>query len=83
MRSGETIRVKTIFKTEVDINEVVIYPHLNGQKTLFWKVEGMFGSYRFTLGLTRDKKEACELFDALNRQLLEVHEKDLRERQNA
>ena len=54
MRSGETIVEKNLYNEDVEINEVVIYPQLNSQQTMYWKVEGLFGSYRFTLCLTTD-----------------------------
>lgn len=80
MRSGETIAVKDICDHIRYINEVMIYPQLNCQKTLFWKVEGLFGSCRFTLCLTKDKKEAVSVFEKVNNQLLDIHEIDLRSR---
>lgn len=80
MRSGETIVVKDLCNNDKDINEVVIYPQLNKYYTLFWKVEGLFGSYRFTLCLTENKDEAMEFFNKINEKLLEVHEADLTSR---
>lgn len=80
MRSGQTIRVKDLCQNEQDINEVVIYPQLNKYHTLFWKVEGLFGSYRFTLCLTQDKEDALSFFQRINEKLLDVHEEDLRSR---
>ena len=80
MRSGETIVEKNLYNEDVEINEVVIYPQLNCQKTMFWKVEGLFGSYRFTLCLTTDRKAAEKRFSEVNNKLLNVHEADLRSR---
>ncbi len=80
MRSGETIETTDIYGKKVEINEVVLYPQLNKQKTMFWKVEGMFGSWRFTLCLTEDKQEAMNHFSEVNKKLLEVHEADLASR---
>ena len=80
MRSGETITVKDLCNNDKDINEVVIYPQLNKYYTLFWKVEGLFGSYRFTLCLTTDREKAEKHFTKVNNTLLEVHEADLRSR---
>ena len=81
MRSGETIVVKDLCNNDKDINEVVIYPQLNKYYTLFWKVEGLFGSSRFTLCLTEDKEEAMEFFDMINKRLLKIHEIDLKSRE--
>lgn len=80
MRSGQTIIVKDLCQNEQDINEVVIYPQLNKYHTMFWKVEGLFGSYRFTLCLTQNKEEALSFFQRINEKLLDVHEEDLRSR---
>lgn len=80
MRSGETIVVKDLCNNDKDINEVVIYPQLNKYQVLYWKVEGLFGSYRFTLCLTTDRQEAEEYFAKINNKLMEVHEADLRSR---
>lgn len=80
MRSGETIKTTDIYGKEVEINEVVLYPQLNKQKTMFWKVEGMFGSWRFTLCLTEDKQKAMEHFAEVNAKLLDAHEADLASR---
>lgn len=80
MRSGKTIVVKNLCDKDVEINEVVIYPQTNKQGTLFWKVEGLFGSYRFTLCLTTNRQEAMECFETVNKKLLEVHEGDLMSR---
>lgn len=80
MRSGQTIKIKDLCQNEQDINEVVIYPQLNKYHTMFWKVEGLFGSYRFTLCLTQDKEEALSFFQMINENLLNVHEEDLRSR---
>ena len=80
MRSGETIIEKNLYNEDVEINEVVIYRQLNSQQTMYWKVEGLFGSYRFTLCLTTDKSEAEKRFAAVNDRLMEVHEADLRSR---
>lgn len=81
MRSGETIVVKDLCNNEKDINEVVIYPQLNKYYTLFWKVEGLFGSSRFTLCLTENKEEAMAFFHEVNERLLKIHEEDLRSRE--
>ena len=81
MRSGETIVVKDLCNNDKDINEVVIYPQLNKYHTLFWKVEGLFGSCRFTLCLTEDKEEAMDFFREINEKLLDIHEADLRNRE--
>lgn len=80
MRSGETIKVKDLCDNDKEINEVVIYPQLNKQHTMFWKVEGMFGSCRFTLCLTKDRQEAKKVFEEINERLLDLHEKDLKGR---
>lgn len=80
MRSGQTIKVKDLCQNEQDINEVVIYPQLNKYHTMFWKVEGLFGSYRFTLCLTQEREEALSFFTMINEKLLNVHEEDLRSR---
>ena len=80
MRSGQTIKIKDLCQNEQDINEVVIYPQLNKYHTLFWKVEGLFGSYRFTLCLTQDREDALSFFTMINEKLLNVHEEDLRSR---
>ena len=80
MRSGQTIKIKDLCQNKQDINEVVIYPQLNKYHTLFWKVEGLFGSYRFTLCLTQDKEEALSFFAMINEKLLDIHEEDLRSR---
>lgn len=80
MRSGQTIVAKNLYEEDVEINEVVIYPMFNKYKTLFWKVEGLFGSCRFTLCLTQDKEEALKCFQRINNKLLDVHEADLRSR---
>lgn len=81
MRSGETIVVKDLCNNDKDINEVVIYPQLNKYHTLFWKVEGLFGSYRFALCMTEDKEEAMAFFHKINEKLLDIHEADLRSRE--
>lgn len=80
MRSGETIKVTDICRKEVEINEVVIYPQLNKQKTMFWKVEGKFGSIGYTLCLVRDEQIARDYFERVNNELLEVHKRDLETR---
>ncbi len=80
MRSGETIITQNLYNEDVEINEVVIYPQTNSQRTMFWKVEGLFGSYRYTLCLSKDKQEAMDRFTAVNNKLLDVHEADLRSR---
>lgn len=80
MRSGQTIKIKDLCQNEQDINEVVIYPQLNKYHTMFWKVEGLFGSYRFTLCLTQDREDALSFFTMINEKLLNVHEEDLRSR---
>lgn len=80
MRSGKTIVVKDLCNNDKDINEVVIYPQLSKYHTLYWKVEGLFGSYRFTLCLTEDKEEAMKFFNEINERLLDIHEADLKSR---
>lgn len=77
MRSGETIKTQDIYQKMVEINEVVIYPQMNKQKTMFWKVEGMFGSTRYTLCLEQSREVAENHFKRVNDELLRVHEKDL------
>ena len=80
MRSGETIKVPNEYGELVEINAVVIYPQTNKQQTMYWKVEGMFGSYGFTLCITTDKREAMDRFREVNEELIRVHEEDLRTR---
>ena len=82
MRSGETIVVKDLCDNDQDINEVVIYPHLSTfHMELYWKVEGLFGSCRFTLFMSKDKDKAMKFFDEINEKLLDIHEADLRSRE--
>lgn len=77
MRSGETITVPNEYGDPVEINEVVIYPQTNKQGTMYWKVEGMFGSIRYTLCIVTDRVKAEKHFAEVNQMLLDVHEKDL------
>ena len=77
MRSGETIKVPNEYGDMVEINAVVIYPQTNKYGTMYWKVEGMFGSYTFTLCITTDKKKAMDHFLEVNEELIRVHEEDL------
>lgn len=77
MVSGETIKVLDEVGKEVEINKVVIFPLTNLHQTMYWKVEGAFGSINYTLYITTDKQKAMDYFEKVNNRLLEVHERDL------